>query len=238
MNANVPALASRDIDLSVTDSPVASVEFNYVSGAGHDAVFAVSGQAVDGDSYYPIAVAGFNADMIVEASAAHREAFSSATTASIERGVLNVGRTFYEQGYYALTPSSGLPAAGSVVVDASAADHEFALAGSYQGNNAAMIDGDNPGAILVPASPAACSVLSFLCTAGNGPVTATAVVEHENGVAESKGLTLPDWLDADVTSALAAGGRVSLDNRIVDLAGTALPGCSRWTWRWMTRQAR
>src|SRR5437660_10132027 len=126
-------------------------------------------------------VSGFNVDLIVESTAARREILSSATTGSMEGGVLNSGRTWYERGYYPPNSGTGLPAAGSIVTSAAAADHRYLLPPDYKSNNAAMFDGDFPTASIAPITAGAYSALSFLCAAGHGPVTNQCVINHANG---------------------------------------------------------
>src|ERR1051326_504836 len=67
VNGNNPRLYSLDITLANILSPVTSIDFSYISGTGHGAIMAVSGATVAGFS--PIAVTGYNADIVVEASA-------------------------------------------------------------------------------------------------------------------------------------------------------------------------
>lgn len=60
-----PRLYGRTITVTNSTSPIQSIELSRVSGSGHAAVFAVSGS--NGGAYSPIAVTGFNQDMIIEA---------------------------------------------------------------------------------------------------------------------------------------------------------------------------
>lgn len=222
VTANRPSLFSRDISLSNTSDPVTRIDFNYVSGTAHDAIFAVSGSDDQADPFTPIVLTGFNVDLVVESTAARREALTTATTASMEGGTLNANRTWYERGYYALSPASGLPAAGSIITNVMAPDHRYALAPSYSANNAAMVDSDFPDASLTLAIPAAYATLSFLCAAGHGPVTNQCVISHANGLSETNALVIPDWFD-NQPAAFVSSGDLNLNIRSVDSVGTNNP---------------
>ena len=64
VNGNNPRLYSLDVTLSNTTSPVTSIDFAYASGSGHGAIMAVSGSK--GAAFTPIAVTGYNEDIVVE----------------------------------------------------------------------------------------------------------------------------------------------------------------------------
>jgi len=222
VNSGHPGLFSRDITLSNSISPVTRIDFAYVNGASHNGVFAISGASSLGDHFDPVSVRGYNADLIVEATAARRASFASATSASVERGTLNFGKTFFEQGYYSPAPTVGLPPPGSTITNAAAPDHRYSLAGSYSNNNVVMIDADTPSAVIRLASPGPFGALSLLCTAGHGPVTNQCVIHHANGGSETNAFIVADWLSNSV-AAFSANGRVSLDNRVVDQLNTGFP---------------
>ena len=91
-------LHSADITLADTNTAVTSIAFTYVSG-GRSVTYAVAGQTTAAGGYSPVAVTGFNADSIVEASAGGTATLYTATTASMDGGTNNNGNTWYEQGY-------------------------------------------------------------------------------------------------------------------------------------------
>jgi hypothetical protein len=221
---NYPFLFSRDTSLANTTNPVTHIDFNYVSGAAHNAIFAVSGSTnlADPFSFNPINVTGFNVDLIVESTAPRREALTTATTGSMEGGVLNANRTWYEKGYYPPSPSTGLPPAGSILTNAAAADHRYLLPPSYSANNAAMFDADFPAASITPATPAAYTALSFLCAAGHGPVTNQCVIGHANGSVETNFFVIPNWFDSS-SPAFVANGDLNLNIRMIDSVGANNP---------------
>jgi hypothetical protein len=222
VNASHPALFARDIALSNTNSPITRIDFSYVAGAAHNAIFAVSGSTNLVDPFAPIKVTGFNVDLVVESTAARRQALTTATTASMEGGTVNAGRTWYEKAYYPLSPATGLPAAGSILTNSAAPDHRYALAASYTTNNALIFDSDLDTGSLALVNPAAYSALSFLCSAGHGPLTNQCVINHANGLAETNSLVIPDWFD-NLPPAFIANGDLNLNNRFADSVGSNNP---------------
>jgi hypothetical protein len=224
VNYNYPVLFSRDISLTNTTSPVTQIDFSYLSGAAHNAILAVSGSTNQADPFVfsPIAVSGFNVDLIVESTAARREMLTSATTASMEGGLFNSGRTWYERGYYPLNPNTGLPIADSILTNAAAPNHRYLLPSDYKINNAAMFDSDFPTVSIAPVTPAAYSALSFLCAAGHGPVTNQCLINHANGVAETNLFVIPHWFDSS-PAAFVSGGDLDLNIRMVDSVGANNP---------------
>jgi len=222
VSTTVPTMFGRDVILSNTNSPVTSVEFSYVGGAAHVAIFAVSGSTNLVDPFDPINATGFNADLVVEATATRRENLSTASSASMEGGTINADRTWYERGYYPLASNTGLPAPGSLLTNSLAPDHVFELPSSYTTNNALMLDSVLQNGTLTPTAPSACSALSFLCASGHGPVTNQCVIQHANGLSESNNLTIPDWFD-NSAAAFVANGDLNLNTRMVDSVGANNP---------------
>ena len=170
---------------------------------------AVSGSK--GAEFTPIAVTGYNEDIVVEAGGAHPGALTGATTATMETGTNNTQNTWYEAGYVPWAPATGLPAAGSTITNLSAPDHRYLLASSYAGNNAALLSSTTPAATLKPSSPASFPGLSFLTAAGNGPVTIGCSIHHSDGSVETNFFTSPDWV-AWAPTAFIANGRVNVSS--------------------------
>ena len=224
VNLPYPMLFSRDVLLTNTTNPVTQIDFVYVSGAAHNAIFAVSGSTnqVDPFSFSPLVVMGFNVDLIVESTAPKRGQLTSATSASMEGGLFNSTRTWYERGYYPLNPETGLPPAGSILTNIAAPDHRFLLPPDYQTNNAVMFDGDFPTASITPLNASAYSALSFLCAAGHGPVTNQCVISHAAGTAETNLFGIPNWFDSS-PAAFVSSGDLDLSARMVDSVGANNP---------------
>jgi predicted alpha-1,6-mannanase (GH76 family) len=148
---------------------------------------------VSGPGFAPIPLtsASYSQDMVIErtALAVPNGAY---TTASMDAGVANTANGWYEQGYDASAPATGLPPAGSTITSQSSSDHVYTLAPSYSAKNAAMVDSSH-SANLVPATSNPFSALSFLTAAGHGPVTVDYQVNHANGTAEVGKFVSPDW---------------------------------------------
>jgi len=218
-----PGLFPRDIVLTNMTSPVTRIEFQYLSGASHNAIFAVSGALAGEDLVEPIEVTGYNQDLVVEATANRRGQLVGVSTATMDSGSANTGCSFYEQGYYPPWSGTGLLPAGSIFASASAADHQFLMPPSYLLNNAVLLDDIFATANLVPANPVACSAVSLLCAAGHGPATNGCIVFHADGTAETNSFVAPDWLSGEAP-ALVANGRVDTNNKYVDNLNAGRPG--------------
>jgi len=215
MNPGNPRLYAWDVPLTNTSSPVVSIDFSHVSGAGREAIFAVSGCPGAGEPFTPLLVTGYNQDIVVEAESTHPGVLPGVTTAAMDDGSANAGHTFYEQGYYSPAPVTGLPAAGTTITSVTAPDHKYTLPPSYTAPNGILIDGGNPTASITPALPARFARLSFLTSAGNGPVTNRCIVQHRDGSSETNRFVSPDWFDT-APPALSVHGRVRLNHKLVD----------------------
>lgn len=159
--------------------------------------------------FSPIGLASgsYNQDLVIEhtAPASPNGAY---TTASMDAGVTNTGNGWYEKGYDAAAPATGLPAAGSMVTNISATDHVYALASSYSAPNAALVDATHTASIT-PAVATNFSGLSFLTAAGHGPVVVDYAVHHADGSSESGTMTDPDWFN-NTPVAFDAEGRANV----------------------------
>jgi predicted alpha-1,6-mannanase (GH76 family) len=211
VNANNPRLYSLDFALTHTSSAVASIDFSYVSGTGEGAIMAVSGST--GSSFTPIAVTGYNEDIVVEASAGKPGILGGVTTASMDTGPANTANTWYELGYVPTAPDTGLPPAGSTFTNVSAPDHRYLLAPSYTANNVLLLTSNAPNGSLIPAAPASFHGLSFLVSGGNGPITVGCTTRHADGFSESNNFVVPDWFTA-APVAWVANGRIDLGTKI------------------------
>lgn len=212
VNGNNPRLYGFDIPLSNTGSPVTSMDVTYASGTGRIGIFALSGAPVGGGNWSPIAITGYNYDMIVEASAPQPSALTTATTASMDGGTNNTGNTWFERGYDPSNPTVGLPVAGSTFASLALPDHSYTMPASYTAPNAVMVDSNNPTANLTLASPAAYTTLSFLGASANGNVTNQVIIQHADGSSETQTFVARDWFN-NAPVAFNANGRVNLADR-------------------------
>ncbi len=222
-------LFNNDITLANTTSPVTSIQFDYVSG-GRAMIFAVAGQATAGGTFSPVAVTGYTADGVVEASAFRfPNPLYTSTTATMDGGTNFTGgnanlNTWYERGYYRNRPETGLPPAGSTITSFSLPDHHYQMPATYTGNNAIFVDSNSPVANLTIASPAAYSALSFLSTCANGGagVTNQAIMQYADGTSETNTFISYDWF-ANLPYAFTASGRTDVNRRTVNAVGSTNP---------------
>src|SRR6267142_177608 len=208
-----PRLYSKDIPLTNKTSPVISIDLTNASLAGGNVgIFAVSGTTPTSAAWTPIAVTGYNTDMIVEVGAPQPLPLSSATSATMANGTANIGTTWFEAGYDPFLPTNGLPATNSTITSANQPDHHYKLPPSYTANNAAVLDGAIASANLSPATPASFSALSFLAASANGGTHMNYNIQHQDGTTASGTFTVPDWFNNSPV-AYNVNGRILLDNR-------------------------
>jgi autotransporter-associated beta strand protein len=101
--------------------------------------------------------------------------------------------TYFEKGYETDHPTTGLPPAGSTIVSVTQSDHSYTFASSYTAPNAVVVDAAIPNATITLATPTVCAALSFMGSAGNGPVTNNYTVHYASGAADTGTLIVPDW---------------------------------------------
>jgi hypothetical protein len=222
VNSDYPRLFSSDIALSNVISPVVSINLSYISGIGHTATFALSGASPASTAFVPISFDGYNQDLVVEAGAIHPDWVNQHTTATMDNGTANARTTWYEQGYYPLALTSGLPAPGSLLTNQISPDHCYRLPPSYLENNAALIDAIVSSNSLTPLTASRFSALSFLTASGHGPVTNLCLINHADGTSQTNTVISPDWYDP-APAAFSAGGRVSVSTKIVDSLNQEFP---------------
>jgi hypothetical protein len=232
-----PRIYFRDITLTDTASPVTNIVLSYGSGGSgsHNDILAVSGALTSGTgAVTPITVTGYDYDFIVESNAAHGGRVMSqtmlggtnvwATTQTLDNEG-NTGNAWYEQGYnvnnsdagnfnnpLANLTGTGIPPAGSLLTNA-AADHIYQMPSDYTTNDAIYISDNDAytNATITLTTPTAFSGLSFLGSAGNGPVPVNYLITHQGGTTESGVLVINDWFNGSVPQALIANGRVAVD---------------------------
>lgn len=212
VNNNNPRIYGYDVALANTTSEVTSVDISYASGGGRAGIFALSGAPAGGGNWSPIAITGYNYDMIVEVSAPQAGALRTATTASMDGGTNNTGNTWFERGYDVVNTNAGLPRAGTTITSAALPDHHYMMAENYSANNAVMVDTNAPLANLTPAVPAAYSALSFLSATANGTVSNLCIMQYEDGSSETNAFLSRDWFN-NAPVAFTANGRVSLNSK-------------------------
>lgn len=152
-------------------------------------------------SFTPIAVTGFNQNMIVSPTGG-----TAGITATMDGGTAKTGNTYYQKGVDANNPNTGLPAAGSTFLSAHDVFHSFQI--STGTNNAVMLDATNTTGTLTLTTQKAFNALSFLVADANGSSTFTATVHFANGAPDEvhAGVAAPDWFNNGNT-AVSANGR-------------------------------
>lgn len=211
---STPYIYAENIVLSDTASPVTSITLTSASG-GNTCWLALSGS--NGGAFNPIAFTGYNEGMIV-ASSAQEFVGKSYTTASMDNGTANTGTSWYEAGY-STTPSfaagSGVPAAGSSFTTTN--QITYVMAPSYTANDVAYVDASTSDTITL-ATPVSVWGLSFLASAGHGPIVVDYTINHADSTTETGTFTALDWFN---TSAVAwtALGRVDVGNGSIQTFG-------------------
>jgi len=226
-----PRIYFRDITLANTTSPVTNIVLKYSSGGSgsHNDIMAVSGALTSGSgAVTPIAVTGYDYDFVVEASAAHPGPIMAAggavpaTTETLDN-TSDTGNTWYEQGYnvnnsgpynnpFVNLTGTGIPHPNSLLTNATG-DHIYQMPPDYTTNNAVYISSDDAftNATITLTTPAAYTGLSFLGSAGNGPVPVNYVITHQDSTTEKGVLVINDWFNGSAPAALVANGRVAVD---------------------------
>jgi predicted alpha-1,6-mannanase (GH76 family) len=156
-----------------------------------------------------ISSGSFNQDIVIEKTSPVTPA-GLRTTASMDAGTANTGNGWYEQGFNAAAPATGLPSPGSLLTNAAASDHVYALAGNYAANNAACIDSTHTANLALTA-PTNLAALSFLTACGHGPARVDYSINHIDGSVENGTFVSPDWF-FNTPAAYTAQGRVDVNS--------------------------
>jgi hypothetical protein len=167
----------------------------------------------------PIPVTGFNQDVVVEVGAPANA--TGITSATMDGG--NTGGTWYEQGFNAGALLTGLPAAGTTIISAAAADHSYTFPSSYGPGNGqagttpnAFVIGQGSGpAIVTLTTPLPYLGLSLIGSAGHGPNTVDYTVTHADATTETGSLVVGDWFNGTPV-AFNTNGRVSVGTGAFD----------------------
>ena len=198
-----PHLGYTDVTLTDTVNAVTSIEVQYNSG-GRAGIFAVAG-STDNTTFAPVAVTGFNRDMIVEA-AAPKSGFTPTVSVTLDGGPNLNGAMFYETGLFGYT--DGLPHPGANVVFG---NHTWTMPSSYTANNCLFLGnytGLTTGTLNLSGSTAYTG-LSFLTTAGGGAGIASVTVTHVGGGTETfSSVSSLDW-GSSASSVFTVGNRIN-----------------------------
>ncbi len=163
-----------------------------------------------------ISVTGYNRDVVVEAGAPTNAA--GVTDATMDGGATTpTGGTWYAQGFNTAALATGLPAPGTTITSLTASDHSYTFPLSYgPGNGAAgltpnaFVVGQGSGSPTVTlTTPARYSVLSFIGSAGHGPVTVAYTINFADATTQTGTISVGDWFAG--TAAYTTNGRLTVN---------------------------
>jgi len=173
-----------------------------------------------------IAVTGYNRDVVVEVGAPVTA--NGVTDATMDGGFTTpTGGTWYAQGYNTSAPTTGLPAAGTTIISAAAADHSYTFPISYGTGtgitpNAFAVGQGSGSPIIALTSPQPYSVLSLIGSAGHGPVMVNYTINFANATTQTGALTVGDWFNG-TPFAYNTNGRLTVNTGAFDNVNAGNP---------------
>ncbi len=171
--------------LGATNKPLASLTFGKAL-ARSTAIYAVSGQLA-ASSAVPLALSGWNRDVVVENTAAGPPYTSYASELAPGEGT-----AFYQHGLPGTT--NGLPLSGAI---ASAVDGTMFQLQPYTANNALVLSSDTAisAGTLTLVAPATYNSLAILANSAAGGGAPNVTRNFPDGTSVTTTYEAPDWFD-------------------------------------------
>src|ERR1019366_23882 len=156
-------------------------------------------------NYSPVAVSGYNQKVIIAADtpatwgsgnnavAAVLTNGNTYCTVTMDGALAKTGSTWYEKGYYAAQPNSGIPAAGSTISSIGRPFIHYTMPSTYATNCAYYLSIAVSNATIKFATPTAASSLAFLAGGGNGGIWIRVELGFQGGGSETNWIFAPDW---------------------------------------------
>jgi hypothetical protein len=162
----------------------------------------------------PLTPGSFTVDVVVEKEAPRP--MPDYTTATMDGGTNNNSQVWYEMGFDATRPTTGVPVAGSTFVAQDNPNRTYKMPPSYSTNNALFLStAGSASGTLTLATPTAAAVLSLMGSASGPGATGTTLnytVHFQGGGTEAGTVVISDWFNQGLNLAWTANGRVDVGN--------------------------